>query len=337
MLQKQETNVIRGRKVATVSIIVTSYSLSRLNDIRDLLRSIRNQTEENYELVYVTERDMNLQRTVAREAQGVGLAACVIHNEGNPGLAEARNLGARAATGEILGFVDDDVILDRGWSKSVEETFKRYPRVVGITGPALPLWVGEPAEWFPKELDWLIGCTKWFDSNVMTEVSNCWGMNMAFRRTALLNAGGFSVESTEGSRYLRPGSELSVGQNLGPKHGMMAEDVEASLRVSGTTGGVLCYVPEMKVYNKVYQYRISTQYVIRRSSWIGYTRRNVSQAVNRKNSSLRFEGAILLRTLRLLIDPRTGQQPTISGFMNRYRILLLTLSSLLIGYFVGPL
>jgi len=321
----------------SVSIVVTSYSMERLDDIRDLLRSIKDQTDGNYELVYVTERDRNLEATIWQEAKDIGLATTIVHNEGRPGLAEARNLGASVATGEILGFVDDDVFLNRKWIGAVRKAFQLHQDVFGITGPVHPFWIGTPADWLPNGLDWLIGCTRWFDSDEMTEVPNCWGMNMAFRRYAFLDVGGFSVESTERSRYLRTRSSLDLGKDTRQAHGKTAEDVDISLRLRKSLAGKLCYVPEMMAYSKVYDYRLSKRFIIQRSSWIGYSRRNFSQASQELPSLSSFEDKLIPKVLLSAVDIRGDWQVNLRGVGKRYRTLLLSLFCLLYGYVAGPI
>ena len=300
-----------------ISIVVTSYSSGRLDDIRDLLRSIKIQKEENYELVYVTERDINLRRMVAREAQDIGLRVRVFHNDGRPGLAEARNLGAKAATGEILGFVDDDVVLDSGWTKAVEETFQANPKLTGITGPAYPLWVGESAKWLPAEFDWLIGCTRWFNSPRLVEVRNCWGMNMAFRKSTFNLSGGFS-------------------EDTGYHRGWVAEDVELSLRIQDLIPHTLAYVPTMVVKSKIHPYRLENRFVIERSRWIGHSRRRMKMLTRKQPFAAEFEGRLLVKLVRSLLIPRTDQRFPFEDFRKRYSLAILSLSSVILGYAIGP-
>ncbi|MDG6921173.1 MAG: glycosyltransferase family 2 protein [Nitrososphaerota archaeon] len=318
-----------------MSIIVTSYTSERMGDIQDLLRSIRNQIEQDYELVYVTERDVNLRNAVEREALTLGLPARVIHNTGPPGLSEARNLGMISASGDVLGFVDDDVLLDKGWTKAVVGAFQRHPDTVGLTGPAYPLWVGTPIEWFPREFDWLIGCTRWFEAHSPIRVSNCWGMNMAFRRRDLLDIGGFSATSLEKSRYLRPGSGFHSDSAF--KHGEMAEDVDVSLRILQASKGSLFYIPEMKVFNKVYPYRLSKHYIIARSSWVGYSRRNASRTGRSRNFATRPEDGLLVRVIRTIVNPTKNTPVSLASLKKTYGMMALSLWCVLVGYFLGPL
>ncbi|MEM0118117.1 MAG: glycosyltransferase [Conexivisphaerales archaeon] len=318
-----------------ISIIITSYSLQRLQDAKDILRSIDRQTAKNFEVVYVTERDRRLLDAVRDEASKYNFKITVVHNEAKYGLAEARNLGVSESSGEIVAFVDDDVVLSEGWVESIKRAFESFPQAVGITGPAYPLWMGEKAEWLPIELDWLIGCTRWFSSKTACEVPNCWGMNMAFLKSALLSVGGFSEQATERSRYL--GSNISATLD-DFKHGKMAEDLELSLRLREKTRLRILYIPEMLVWNKVYPYRLTNRYIIARSSWIGYSRRNLRKMLpSGKSVGLNLEENLLQRLLVKLILPVNSEGFSLGDLKKRFRISLLSLFSLVVGYLIGPI
>ena len=165
--------------------------MARTEDIKALLRSIKAQEAANYELIYVIEREPMLVSVVQDESRKLGLSVNIIFTESNVGLPGARNLGVRVAQGEIIGFVDDDVTLAEDWSKSVESTSSEKADAVGLTGPVSPVWIEESILWLPKEFDWLIGCTGWYESTHVTPIWNCWGMNMAFRRRRSWEIGGF--------------------------------------------------------------------------------------------------------------------------------------------------
>lgn len=84
------------------SIIVPSYN--RKAEIPALLDSLSTQTALNFEVVIV---DDCSKEAVSIE-QIYPFAVNVIRNQVNQGAAESRNIGARAATGEWLLFLDDD-------------------------------------------------------------------------------------------------------------------------------------------------------------------------------------------------------------------------------------
>lgn len=52
-------------------------------------------------------------------------------------LVKARDLGWRKAKGEIVAWIDDDVILDKNWAKNLIKIFSKNPDVAGVSGPTL--------------------------------------------------------------------------------------------------------------------------------------------------------------------------------------------------------
>lgn len=54
------------------------------------------------------------------------------------GLANAHNRGIAAASGELLAFTDDDVVVDRGWARALAEAFAAVPRAGCVTGLIMP-------------------------------------------------------------------------------------------------------------------------------------------------------------------------------------------------------
>ena len=297
-----------------LSIVITSYDPQRKKDISDLLDSIKNQVCNNFEVVYVTERNSWLHDYVKAAIKSRDINGKVIHNTGQRGLSECRNIGIKNSEGDIVAFVDDDVILDPKWSCSVITAFKSFSEMIGATGPAYPYWVAEKADWLPLELDWLIGCTRWFRSEVPVEVRNCWGMNMVFRREAFERVGVFSLKT-------------------GYHRGYLAEDVEFSLRVKRLSGKKLFYLPDMKVLNKVYSYRLSTRFIITRSSWIGYSRRTILEMAGRQE--LAKENSLLISLLRGLLKP-DHHRLQLYGELQSVKVIILALFSLSFGYLVGP-
>jgi hypothetical protein len=59
--------------------------------------------------------------------------------EPRPGLDFARNLALRAASGDVVAFVDDDVAVDADWLARVEVVWRAEPETGAVTGQILPL------------------------------------------------------------------------------------------------------------------------------------------------------------------------------------------------------
>ncbi|RBY75285.1 hypothetical protein DQ238_19860 [Geodermatophilus sp. TF02-6] len=63
-----------------------------------------------------------------------------------PGISAARNRGVAEAAGEIVAFTDDDVQVDRGWTRALAERFVTEPEVDGAGGLVLPSELQTPAQ-----------------------------------------------------------------------------------------------------------------------------------------------------------------------------------------------
>ena len=314
-------------KASLLSIIVTSYTMDRLNDIIELLDSIKAQTYPDIETIFVAERSMELYSQVQAYVQGNGIPnPKVIFNDGEPGLSTARNLGIKEAKGDIIAFVDDDTILADNWA---EETVKAYrdESVIGVTGPALPLWDDESAAtWFPEEFYWILSCTAWTGWNQTREIRNAWGQGMSFKREAFTECGLFLNE---------------FGFHKGP----MAEDNEFSLRVRNQTGKSILYYPNVKLRHKVHKYRLSRQFIKERAYWIGHSRRMLKRRYPQESNQpdlLSQEHQLLKRILTRLfpaiaggffIHPVTSWRKLRVSFTVLFFVALGYYSHLLPGYF----
>ncbi len=211
-----------------------------------------------------------------------------------------------------------DALAFPDWAEQLVRSFSDET-VVGLTGPALPLWVNQQNGWFPEEMYWILGCTGWLEANGQRDVRNVWGMNMAFRREAFKLAAGFSEDmgGVQGRRL----------------HG---EEVELSLRVRKETGGRIVYNPDVKVLHKV-QGRLSAKWISKTSYWTGYTRhalKGLSKRYGSEDDFLSVERSLLGRIVKGLL-PRTLVHLFVSPrrALQILWIVVMALSFVAVGYF----
>ena len=308
-----------------MSIIVTSYTTERIKDIFELLDSIKDQTYSNTETIFVVEGSRGLYERVRAyvEDNRIFNMTVVFSNE-KLGLSAARNVGVKEAKGDILAFVDDDAVLFPEWA---QETVKTYQddSIIGVTGPAIPLWKGSALEWFPEEFYWLIGGTAWYDQNVLVDVRNAWGMNMSFKRQAFAVCGGF--QSDFGLRNVARSSWRNPP----------SEDVDFSFRVKRKTGKRIVYSPGVRVYHRISGGKVTLAFVMQRAFSVGYQRRMIKkfyEEPDKDDDVLVFERKLTNRIFTRLLPSILGNFFKNPGMtLRRALITLVVLTSVGLGYY----
>jgi glycosyltransferase involved in cell wall biosynthesis len=120
-----------------------------------------------------------------------------------PGLLTGRHLGAREAQGDILAFLDDDVLLGPSWLEAQEDAFGD-PGVMLTGGPTWPHYEVEPPSWldglwieFEKGVR-VLGELSLVDlgpSKKEADPLYVPGGNFAIRKAAFRECGGFHPDS----------------------------------------------------------------------------------------------------------------------------------------------
>jgi glycogen(starch) synthase len=116
---------------------------------------------------------------------------------GRGSLTRTRNIGLQASSGDIVVFLDDDVIVDKNWLTHMLSAYVS-PEVGGVGGRVLPS--GKDMTHFVPACGNVVGKVRNdgviignFDIPLKksTEVDFLQGCNMSFRREALFKVGGF--------------------------------------------------------------------------------------------------------------------------------------------------
>jgi GT2 family glycosyltransferase len=226
-----------------VSIIVSTRD--RPERLQRCLRSLLALHYPHYEIIIVdnassTNATANLILHTYRDALRVRYM-----REDRPGLSRGRNCGMMAATGEILAFTDDDVVVDPYWLVELARAFSIADDVACATGLILPLELETPPQFWYEEYG---GLSKGFARRIF-EMKEHYpemplfpytagrlgtGASMSFRAAFLRSIGGFD-------------SALGAGS---PALG--AEDLAAFFQVI-TQGYKLVYTPTALLYHPSYR------------------------------------------------------------------------------------
>jgi glycosyltransferase involved in cell wall biosynthesis len=162
-----------------VSVVVCAYNAERTMD--KCLASLEHLNYPDYEVIVVN--DGSRDRTLAISER---YPYCRIISQENMGLSVARNVGAEAATGEVVAYTDSDCLADPDWLNYLVGTMEAKG-LVACGGPNFP---PPEDEFVPEAVAVSPGapCHVLLDDEIAEHIAGC---NMAFRRDVLLGIGGF--------------------------------------------------------------------------------------------------------------------------------------------------
>lgn len=137
-----------------VSVVIPTHGQSK--HLGDTLVSLQKQSflSKEYEIIVVENGSRcNAKQFVENMNEKYDNGVRYIY-EPRPGLHHGRNTGAKVAKGDIVLYVDDDVIVSPHW---IEEIYKCYDDLdVGVVGgKVVGRWEIEPPEWV-----WMFGTKK---------------------------------------------------------------------------------------------------------------------------------------------------------------------------------
>lgn len=172
-----------------VSVIIPVRIIT--NYVRETVNKLRHQSTKKFEIIIVSDEKEKLPGTK-------------VISSGKPTPSFKRNLGLKAARGEILAFLDDDSYPDKDWLKNSLKIFNETNKnIVAVCGPTLT----PPADnIYQKASGWV--WSSWFGSGgagvfrnrVMSrrEVDDFPSVNLLVRKDFFTKVGGFDVKHWPG-------------------------------------------------------------------------------------------------------------------------------------------
>ncbi|VVB62211.1 Glycosyltransferase AglG [uncultured archaeon] len=124
------------KKNLQISIVIPTYH--RMHDLNTCLDSILTQTTLPEEIIIVDDSDNNeIEQLIQRrliEFKNIKIVLKYLRNERDKSLTISRNLGVKNAIGDIILFLDSDVILENKYIEEILKMHKKKPDAIGVQG-----------------------------------------------------------------------------------------------------------------------------------------------------------------------------------------------------------
>jgi len=249
--------LVKGHREQLISIVLCTYN--RAAFIRDALTTLFSAVRASgytVEIIVVNNASTDTTDDVV---------ACLISEnpdvtvflvcEPRQGLSHARNTGIISSRGDIVCFLDDDVLIPEGWLSGLLDAFSLGESIGCVAGRIELSWpdVSRPS-WLDSRCLRLYGAFSHGEASfVLPYGQDFFGGNVALTRKAVETVGLFDAE-------------------LGRKEGslMSGEDTDYSRRL-WENGFSIAYSPEGFIYHRVQPERLKFLWVARRTFWAGVT------------------------------------------------------------------
>jgi len=294
----------------SVTVVICAYTQKRWDDLVEAISSVSRQPEAS-EIVVVIDHEDRLLERVQRQWPELN----VIPNKFRKGLSGARNTGVEHASSDVVAFLDDDATAGEGWLRELLDAFES-PDVVAVGGSARPSWpAADRPSILPPELLWVVGCTYTGQPTTRADVRNIMGCSMAFRRSALMNVGGFNPDTG------RVGS-IPLG----------AEETEVCILLrQDRPASRIVFEPRSVVSHTVTRDRVTWSYLRRRSFYEGVSKSALSRSLG-ASDALASERAYVRRVL-----PMGAWRELAQGRPGGAAAIALSLLAAGVGYAYGAL
>ncbi|TRZ81152.1 glycosyltransferase family 2 protein [bacterium] len=119
-----------------VSVVIPTFN--REKDLEDVLNSILMQTKLPKQIIIVDDSDnydtRNLFDLIHDKFLNKGITTKYIRKNGNRGITASKNISILHATGDVVLFSDDDVVLDKEFIKELLDVYETHPDAIGVQG-----------------------------------------------------------------------------------------------------------------------------------------------------------------------------------------------------------
>jgi GT2 family glycosyltransferase len=219
-----------GRDWPKMSVVIATYNGART--LRECCEALRRVRYANVEVIVVDDGSAD---GSGRIADACGFRLITTENRG---LAAARNTGIAAASGEIVVFLDDDAYPDPDWLTYLALEFEQGG-FAGVGGPNLPV----PNDGLTADA---VAAAPGGPTHVLLsdrEAEHIPGCNMAFRRSWLVEIGGFDA------RFRAAGDDVDLCWRVQEQGGKLGF-APAAMVWHHRRGSIRAYLNQQRGYGK---------------------------------------------------------------------------------------
>ncbi len=240
-----------------ISVIICTYN--RCESLKDTLESLLKQElgkgfDFDYEVVVVDNNSKDKTKEMVDSYIPIFNSHLRYVFDSEQGLSHARNKGIMEAKGEIVSFIDDDVIVDKKWLLNIALCFKEY-NCDGVGGRINPLWLSKIPDWFSDRLNGKLGILDYGDKpfEIKSQEKEFYGGNFSCKKQLLIQNGLFD------ENLGRKGARLYAGED------------SAMFNKLFNSGAKLMYQPKAVILHKILPSRLRKAYFIKMHFFSGYS------------------------------------------------------------------
>ena len=295
------------------TVIVPTFSLERSSDAIAAVKSLVEQTYKNKEIIVVVDGNKRLYDRLKISLPPTVMLVLNLR----PGSSNARNTGIRHATGDIIAFIDDDVVVEKNWLAMHIRNYDK-PAVIAAGGCIKPLWLEGCSGEFPEELLWIIGCTHPSFIEKNGKVRNNFGGNFSFKKQVF-------------QKICFPTSFQNTKNKV-----QGAEDTEFCIRALQVfPDSEIRYDSDAVAYHRIYPYRLSMCYMLKRAFAEGSSKAYIAKLF--KQQTLNRERTFLVELVKHLLPKRIrnilrGEKVSLNT--KHFGLIVTVLMTVLLGYLV---
>jgi glycosyltransferase involved in cell wall biosynthesis len=178
--------------------------------------------------------------------------------ESKVGLVYARNCGFKNSQGNILAFIDDDIIVGDRWLVMLLELNTAYLDVNLFTGCSFPIYQIYPESWinnfwsYDREHKirhcYSLSLIDFGESSKYIDPNYVWGLNFIIRRSSLITYFGFNPDVTSSDRL-----------------GFVGDGESGLTNKMKLAGEQALYLPDLCIHHIASKERLTHEYFIKRA------------------------------------------------------------------------